>query len=217
MGNISISDGADTTFQGPLNHTGSGLVKMTAGGQALFTGKYPEGVTSTGHQVLQAPDWKQGDGLTKHRIAALGMDSEGNISVALSVTTFAGSLKSDGAGAYLQSTNGTVEFASVEAPGNADGSEAEGEGLMSARRLLQQTKGMMTNATKHLVGGRGFLSMGHVNVKSGADATIQGPLNHTGEVSVVCAGSCKSLSLSLSLRVCVCRRRCYQKAMAGMP
>lgn len=48
----------------------------------------------------------------QHAIAGQGMASEGNISFAESITTFIGSLRSEGAKAYMESMNATVAFSS---------------------------------------------------------------------------------------------------------
>ena len=126
MGNVSIGEGAATTFQGTLNHTGEGKVDLVAGANALFTGKYEEGLG----------DWTQGEaGLTAHVVAALGCDSAGNISFAQSVTSFESALTSDGDTANLKSLNATVRFgSSLPAAGRVLAVEGEG---FAVRRLLQ--------------------------------------------------------------------------------
>jgi hypothetical protein len=134
--------------------------------------------------LLQEKDFMKGaKDLVKHRVAGLGMDSAGNISFLPSETTFEGSLISDGDTAYMKSKNASVVFA---APADADvvidaGESEEGFGR---RRLLQMEDGgkrSYKNFTNHLVGGLGFLSEGNISITRGADATFQGPLNHTGQ------------------------------------
>ena len=156
-GNISMTPGSDTNFQGSLHHSGLGLVSMKAEGRALFTGKHSEEEASTGRKTL-AVDWKQSDGLRKHKIAGLGTDSAGIISVELAVTTFEGPFKSDGKGAFMQGLNATVEFTSSQADrclGKMEEAAAdEGEASMSHRRLLQLDEECVHGGalTKHLVG-----------------------------------------------------------------
>lgn len=177
MGNISVVAGADTTFVGSLNHSGTGRIDVTSGARVLFAGLYADLI-----------DWMQGDhGLTKHVVSGLGMTSGGNTSFELCKATFDAAFISDGPYALVDSSNASVEFGSgtlekcindLLAVLPEDG-EAAGQ---NTRRLLQVDNECkaMNDAVKHLLGGRGFISMGNVTITPGAATTFQGPLNHTG-------------------------------------
>ena len=138
--------------QGSMNHSG-GLINMTAGARALFTGKYDD---------EDDVDFMAGaDALRSHKVGGAGMESAGNISFKLSKTVFAGSLKSNGTTALLESANASVTFGSfLDADADDLVAAADGDnalGSMFARRLLQTEDGAQT---EHLVGGLGFRSKG---------------------------------------------------------
>ena len=138
-----MTSGSDTTFSGSLNHTGQGLINMTEGGHALFSGQYSSNI-----------DWMApGAALVQHNIEGLGMESTGNISFGLSVTTFKGPLTSDGGTAFMNSSDAAVVFgASDAADAGPASSDEEDVGLSATRRLLQLDVSTR-NATRHLVGG----------------------------------------------------------------
>ena len=179
-GHVSIKAGADTAFKGPLNHTGMGLIRMTADAHAMFTGDY-KGEAKGGRNLLQLEevDWKKGTaGLVSHGVAALSFESAGNISFHLSVTNFEGPLNSDGATAYLNSINASIVFASPVDLAEAGVLTEFQEDRFSCRRLLQvgsDGNSKYEDSTNHLVGGLGFLSKGNVSITAGAAATFKGP------------------------------------------
>ena len=138
-----MTAGSDTTFSGSLNHTGRGLINMTEGGRALFSGQYSD-----------TPDWKApGVQLTQHNIEGMGMESAGNISFGLSVTNFKASLTSDGKTAFMNSSNAAVVFGSSESGSSSAASDDESDAVATTYRRLLQLDENTKNATKHLVGG----------------------------------------------------------------
>ena len=196
QGNVSMKAGADTKFQGPLNHTGQGRVDMDEGAHALFTGKYSD---------TDGPDFAKGSaGMVRHNVGGAGMQSAGNISFDLSDTTFSGSLVSDGSTATLKSRNASVNFAAPSTTAAA-ALAGEGEDFATRRRLLQvQEQREKQPLLQHLVGGLGFESGGNVSITAGADTTFQGSLNHTGSgiikmtagARAMFTGAAKGLSLT---------------------